>query len=100
VFGATYAEVGAYLLGLWGFSDAIVKACAYHHHPAQAQERSIVSVIHVANVYDQVGDALLTAEELPDLALITWPRSACRTGCPPGWRRVRASQGRRRREVA
>jgi putative nucleotidyltransferase with HDIG domain len=67
VFGATHAEVGAYLLGLWGFSDAIVEACAYHHQPAQAQERGIVSVIYVANVYDQVGDALLTAEELPDL---------------------------------
>lgn len=33
VFGTTHAEVGAYLLGLWGIDDDVVSAVAYHHKP-------------------------------------------------------------------
>jgi HD-like signal output (HDOD) protein len=32
--GATHAEIGAYLLGLWGVPYAIVEAVALHHSPA------------------------------------------------------------------
>lgn len=31
--GVSHAEVGAYLLGLWGLPPAIVEAVAYHHEP-------------------------------------------------------------------
>ena len=31
--GATHAEVGAYLLGLWGLPFQIVEAVANHHAP-------------------------------------------------------------------
>ncbi|MBA4062984.1 MAG: two-component system response regulator [Isosphaera sp.] len=34
VFGVTHAEVGAYLLGLWGLPPAVVEAVAWHHDPA------------------------------------------------------------------
>lgn len=33
IFGATHAEVGAYLLGLWGLPESIVEAVLYHHFP-------------------------------------------------------------------
>jgi putative nucleotidyltransferase with HDIG domain len=33
VFGTTHAEVGAYLLGLWGLQSSIVEAVAFHHAP-------------------------------------------------------------------
>jgi HD-like signal output (HDOD) protein len=33
VIGATHAEIGAYLLGLWGLPYAIVEAVALHHAP-------------------------------------------------------------------
>ncbi len=33
VFGSSHAEVGAYLLGLWGVSFSVVEAVAYHHSP-------------------------------------------------------------------
>ena len=36
VLGATHAELGAYLMGLWGFDDDIVEAIAFHHHPEEA----------------------------------------------------------------
>jgi putative nucleotidyltransferase with HDIG domain len=34
VFGATHAEIGAYLLGLWGMPPPMVEAVARHHNPA------------------------------------------------------------------
>ena len=34
VLGCTHAEVGAYLLGLWGFPDQVTTAIAWHHRPA------------------------------------------------------------------
>ncbi|HEX3949527.1 MAG TPA: response regulator [Steroidobacteraceae bacterium] len=33
ITGATHAEIGAYLLGLWGLPYAIVEAVAWHHTP-------------------------------------------------------------------
>ena len=33
-FGATHADVGAYLLALWGLPNPIVEAVAMHHCPA------------------------------------------------------------------
>ena len=40
IFGATHAEVGAYLLGLWALPDAVVEAVAYHHAPVAASTSS------------------------------------------------------------
>ncbi|HEV3344859.1 MAG TPA: response regulator, partial [Pirellulales bacterium] len=33
ILGCSHAEVGAYLLGLWGFPDALIEAVAFHHNP-------------------------------------------------------------------
>ncbi len=48
---AHHAEVGAYLLGLWGFPNSIVEAVAMHHHPSRASGREfgLAGLIHVAD---------------------------------------------------
>ena len=53
--GATHADVGAYLLGLWGLGDPIVEAVAFHHHPSDCVETSFspLTAVHVANVLQQ-----------------------------------------------
>ena len=33
-FGASHTQIGAYLLGLWGFTDPIAEAVAFHHEPS------------------------------------------------------------------
>ena len=50
-FGCTHAEVGGYLLGLWGLPDPVVEAVAFHHRPADcpAQRFSPLTAVHVAN---------------------------------------------------
>ena len=50
-FGATHADLGAYLLGLWNLPVGIVRAVVWHHAPAQANEDtfSVLTAVHVAN---------------------------------------------------
>lgn len=54
IFGATHAQIGAYLLGQWGLRDAIVEAVAFHHEPMLCMQRgfSVLAAIHVANACD------------------------------------------------
>jgi putative nucleotidyltransferase with HDIG domain len=52
VFGTSHAEVGTYLLWLWGLPDGVVEAIAYHHAPSQcpAQQASPLTAVYVANI--------------------------------------------------
>jgi len=54
MFGATHAEMGAYLVGLWGMSDSIVEALAFHHRPTESLDAKfgLVTAVHVANVLE------------------------------------------------
>jgi HD-like signal output (HDOD) protein len=55
IFGTTHAEVGGYLLGLWGLPDSIVGAVAFHHCPSKwlGQVFSPLTAVHVANVLER-----------------------------------------------
>lgn len=48
---AHHAEVGAYLLGLWGFPNPIVEAVAFHHEPSHASEKglNLAGIVHIAD---------------------------------------------------
>lgn len=50
-FGTSHAEIGAYLLGLWGLSDQVVEAVACHHRPAQLhlENSPVLLATHLAN---------------------------------------------------
>ena len=52
-FGTTHAEVGAYLLGIWGLPDSIVEALAFHHNPQRSclKKFTPLTTVHVANVF-------------------------------------------------
>jgi len=52
--GVGHAQVGAYLLGLWGISDAVLEAVAFHHAPSALglTAMSTVSAVHAANVFE------------------------------------------------
>jgi HD-like signal output (HDOD) protein/CheY-like chemotaxis protein len=49
-FGAAHPEIGAYLLGLWGFPSAMVQTVAYHHRPQDTPhtEMNALSAIYIA----------------------------------------------------
>ena len=75
MLAVTHAEVGAYLLGLWGLPYPIVEAVAYHHNPSAALERTfdVPTAVAVANalVEDAAGDPpMAIAEHLQSIAMI------------------------------
>jgi len=52
ILQTTHAEVGAYLLGLWGFHDSVIDAVLFHDNPSQASssEWGLPGIVHVAGV--------------------------------------------------
>lgn len=50
-FGANHAEVGGYLLGLWGLPVPVVEAIALHHQPAQSPHLAFspLTAVHAAD---------------------------------------------------
>lgn len=54
VFDVSHAEVGAYLLGLWGLPDNVVEAIAYHHDPCANPSDlfDVCGVVHVAELME------------------------------------------------
>lgn len=58
--GATHADVGAYLLALWGLPAPLVEAVALHHEPSLGSERSFspLTAVHVADFLEQEAQGL------------------------------------------
>jgi putative nucleotidyltransferase with HDIG domain len=56
LFGVTHAEVGAYLLGIWGLPYFIVEAVANHHEPSRVGETKfgVLGAVHVSNALAHV----------------------------------------------
>lgn len=61
IFGASHAEIGGFLLDLWGLPEVIVEAISYHVYPSSRPEKSYkfdvddeeqfapLTAVHVAN---------------------------------------------------
>ncbi len=58
IFGATHAEVGGYLLELWGLPDPITEAITFHNIPSGCSEDEfcIATALHVANYFAEERD--------------------------------------------
>jgi HD-like signal output (HDOD) protein len=53
LMGVTHAEVGAYLLGIWGLPSPVVEAVAQHHTPNLALPHDVldaVGIVHISNI--------------------------------------------------
>ncbi|HLN23549.1 MAG TPA: response regulator [Patescibacteria group bacterium] len=87
IFGATQAELGAYLLGLWGFNDAVIEAVLYQLRPSDCvnQHKSILTYVHSARALGPVFPLMLQPDDpmavldrgyIERIGLILTPRAA------------------------
>lgn len=92
LMGVSHAEVGAYLLGLWGFPFPVIEAVAHHHRPQRAAPGTFDMIVgvYLANALAQSvghwkieGDGVPTAG--PDRELL---ESLHVSGKLPEWRRI------------
>ena len=51
VLGTTHAQIGAYLMGLWGLSGSLVEAIAFHHRPGECTNSGFTTLtaVHLAD---------------------------------------------------
>lgn len=95
-WGVTHAELGGYLLDLWGLPQVIVEAVCHHHIPVRVQpvDFDVLAAVHVA-------DTLAEDAGLPAVPGIPHPSAESATGYLacfglaqrlPGWQRVAESQ--------
>ena len=77
-WGCTHAEVGAYLLSIWGLPTALIRAVAFHHHPSDAADVkfSALSAVHASDAIASEGseftinrDVQLDVTYLADLGM-------------------------------
>jgi len=90
-FGVSHAEVGAYLLGLWGIQSAVLKAVSLHHTPGLLRATSFnpVLAIHLADdLCGTQGHHLLFERSGLDHRTLIAMGIADHL---PGWRRVLSS---------
>jgi putative nucleotidyltransferase with HDIG domain len=63
---ASHADVGGYLLDLWGLPSALVESVAFHHDPGQSLHAGFnpLTVVYVANILDHLDSQLPTNQVL------------------------------------
>ena len=55
-FGTSHAEIGAYLMGLWGLEYPVIEAIAYHHRPGKSLSNStgLLTAVHFGDAFDRL----------------------------------------------
>lgn len=54
VLGATFGEVGGYLLGIWGFTDPIIEAVLFQNEPSSCSNKTVspLTCVHIAQSFN------------------------------------------------
>jgi HD-like signal output (HDOD) protein len=54
-FGASHAELGAYLMGLWGLGEEVVDPIAHHHRPPATRSRGpVTALVYAGNALEHL----------------------------------------------
>jgi putative nucleotidyltransferase with HDIG domain len=67
VIGASHAEIGAYLLGIWGLPYSVVEAVAHHHQPGRVTHSGfdVLSAVVIAHSLASTDDAAAFGTAVP-----------------------------------
>ncbi len=87
--GKNHAQIGGYLMGLWGLPDSIVEAIYFHHLPSEATTQTFcpLTAVHVAVALLEVqaSSDSLPAEEVLDMPYLERLQI---TGQIPAWQEM------------
>lgn len=67
ILGASHAEIGAYLLGIWGLPYPVVEAVAHHHQPERVNQADfdVLAAVVIAHSLVTTDDATAFGGEIP-----------------------------------
>jgi HD-like signal output (HDOD) protein len=85
--GATHAQVGAYLLGLWGLPYPVVEAVALHHTPMAIvpHEYDLLAALTISHAFLEPVSVVAHTAETPEVDASYLPR----VGSPFDWEEAR-----------
>lgn len=85
----SHAEVGAYLLSLWGLPYSLVEAVAHHHHPRRVPQNGVdmVLVVYIANLLAHEREALVGGPPAPPLDMELLEQNGA-ASLVPAWRKI------------
>jgi HD-like signal output (HDOD) protein/ActR/RegA family two-component response regulator len=91
VLGASHAEIGAYLLGLWGLPEEVVDAVARHHHPTVKEGAGpgldVLAITHLADALScDACDAASASSPAPAMLDLEYVEALGVGAEIPGWR--------------
>jgi putative nucleotidyltransferase with HDIG domain len=68
VLGTSHAQIGAYLLGIWGLSESIVEAVNYHHNPDKCPNAALstLTAVYAANMFEAHDSSDKEEKSLPE----------------------------------
>lgn len=91
-FGCTHADLGAYLMSIWGLPHSLVQAVAYHDRPGESVEKRLCSLttVHGADaIASSTNDALIVQD-------VQWDEKYMQdlgmSGREPTWREFYSQQ--------
>jgi putative nucleotidyltransferase with HDIG domain len=89
-FGVTHAQVGAYLLGLWGLPSAITTAISFHHAPGRTTENafSVLTAVYIADHIDLALDPAAEEKSVEDSFDMAYLSRIGRENGIPSWREI------------
>jgi HD-like signal output (HDOD) protein/CheY-like chemotaxis protein len=85
-FGCTHADLGAYLMSIWGLPHSLVQAVAYHDRPADSVEKRLCSLttVHGADAIASSTNGALVVQD------VQWDEKYMQdlgmSGREPAWR--------------
>ncbi|HET7890626.1 MAG TPA: response regulator [Candidatus Sulfotelmatobacter sp.] len=91
-FGCTHADLGAYLMSIWGLPHSLVQAVAYHDRPADSVERRLCSLtaVHGADAIASSANEALIVQD------VQWDEKYMQdlgmSGREPTWREFYSQQ--------
>ncbi len=91
ILGASHAEIGAYLLGIWGLPYSVVEAVAHHHRPTEVVQPGFdtLSALAIACAVAPSSDADAFARRPPPEEEVG-PEYLARIGAPFSWDEAKA----------
>jgi len=65
-FGCTHADLGAYLMSIWGLPHPLIHAVAYHDRPSESVEQrfSSLTVVHAADAIASASDSSIIVKDI------------------------------------
>ncbi|MES2642661.1 MAG: response regulator [Myxococcota bacterium] len=92
--GVSHAEVGAYLIGLWGLPYGIAEAVAHHHDPMRLEPTrfGVAEAVHCASALAIEAIGLPGVQEVPEPRLV---ERLDLGGSLPAWREIAREEANR-----